>query len=403
MQALTWSPLRSLLFLASVGGLVGCAPAPGTGALQQPIVGGKAATLCQWPTAIISNGYGCTGTLVNPKVVITAGHCVAESSPSTTFTFGEGERGPRSVKARCTANPNFDINSNAPGNDISVCVLDQPVTDVPIVPVLMGCEVDKALQKGSMATLVGYGATGPSQQGFGTKRLVNVPIVSVNHTYGEVTMGNPQVGACNGDSGGPAYVKLADGTWRVFGATSRGTGAACASGSVYTLISDYMKWIEKTISIDITPCFDADGTWNPGPDCKGFPMNPEQGGGSWDKGCAENAMLSGPSTTCGPNGGGSSDGGAGDGGMSGDDGGSSNDDGGTVPPESDGGSNGSPDMATGGTDSGTGGSGGNGGTKDPGGHWEGGCSFAGDASTSTGALFLFGLAFVLLARRRRSS
>lgn len=62
--------------------------------------------------------------------------------------------------------------------------------------------------------------------------------------------------------------------------------------------SQAVPWIEKESGIDITPCFDVDGTWNPTDDCGRFPLDPGATG-SW-----ENACGGGPvgkmSSTCGP-------------------------------------------------------------------------------------------------------
>jgi MYXO-CTERM domain-containing protein len=60
-----------------------------------------------------------------------------------------------------------------------------------------------------------------------------------------------------------------------------------------------MEWFESESGIDITPCHDADGTWNPGQDCFQFPKDPAAGGGSWQSGC-EPGPLGGYSSACGP-------------------------------------------------------------------------------------------------------
>jgi hypothetical protein len=40
--------------------------------VAEPIVGGQAASACMWPTCVQAGG--CTNTLVNPRLVISAGH-----------------------------------------------------------------------------------------------------------------------------------------------------------------------------------------------------------------------------------------------------------------------------------------------------------------------------------------
>jgi hypothetical protein len=106
--------------------------------------------------------------------------------------------------------------------------------------------------------------------------------------------------SCYGDSGGPSYIQLDDGSWRVFGAVS---GSAvddpnCGNLGIWTLIHVYAQWIENTSGYDVTPCHDADGTWNPSNACTEFPVSPGAGEGAWGNGCR--GQLSDAAETCGP-------------------------------------------------------------------------------------------------------
>ncbi|MEM6997214.1 MAG: hypothetical protein AAF721_42305 [Myxococcota bacterium] len=51
--------------------------------------------------------------------------------------------------------------------------------------------------------------------------------------------------------------------------------------------------------MDITPCHDADGGWNPTEACGGFPTEMVDNGSRWGAQC-EPADVSPPSATCGP-------------------------------------------------------------------------------------------------------
>lgn len=75
----------------------------------------------------------------------------------------------------------------------------------------------------------------------------------------------------------------------------------CGYGALYSTFAHVMPWIERGAGFDITPCHDADGTWNPDERCSGFPLAPDDGtqsSESWVNGCATEA-LSGPGATCG--------------------------------------------------------------------------------------------------------
>src|SRR5439155_7815297 len=132
---------------------------------------------------------------------------------------------------------------------------------------------------------------------FGTKRWVETTLNEVD-TGRSVQVGGMGKAPCFGDSGGPAFVQLADGSWRVFGIDSSGLSGDCRDGDRMALIHPAVPWIEKTSGIDITPCHDADGTWHPSRWCRSFSMAPGSPGRTWTNGCAESGM-SGPEETCG--------------------------------------------------------------------------------------------------------
>src|SRR5687768_15901989 len=64
--------------------LIGDDDLPQTNTTESPVIGGTAAPAGKWPdtVAVMWGGeQGCTGTLVAPTVVVTAGHCVADGAP----------------------------------------------------------------------------------------------------------------------------------------------------------------------------------------------------------------------------------------------------------------------------------------------------------------------------------
>lgn len=261
------------------------------------ILGGAAVASCGWPSTVWVDH--CTATLVHPRMVVLASHCIVLAGEPTTASFGESIDAPtRQVPiAGCVTYPNWQPTMPGDGNnDIAICELAEPVDDVPIVPILMGCEAD-ALQPAATVTLVGFGVH--DQQGtMGTKYAADVAVQMVGSDA--IFVGDDTASSCNGDSGGPAFVQLADGSWRVFGVTSgaAGTTPGCPQTAVYTMIHRYADWIETTSMLDVTPCHDADGTWNPDERCTEFPLSPNEVAGAWAMGC-DDGERSGPSATCG--------------------------------------------------------------------------------------------------------
>ena len=219
-----------------------------------------------------------------------AKHCVEDDTP-VDILFGDTPLMParRMAIASCKGDDLFDF---------AYCVLAQEVTDVPIVPILYGCE-KQIITIGAKVVLVGFGLIGANTPSPGSqKRWVETEVAEILPT--SLVVGDTMHGACFGDSGGPAYIKLPDGSWRVWGVTHGGLeGAVCGAQSDYMYTPAFVQWIEQQSGLDVTPCYDATGAWSPGPKCTGFPMNPEVSDGTWAHMCTENLLVSGPSAACG--------------------------------------------------------------------------------------------------------
>lgn len=303
--------MDSRLLVSSLCGLacLALAPAPvaWAGGPDGPIVeapspeplisNGAPAMNCQWPTTVALFGGGglCSGTLVHPEIVTTAAHC---GFPST-ITFGETVNTPRRevVVDHCLRNPAWSMSDNngVNANDYAYCKLAQPVYDIPFTPPVYGCEIE-ILSPGRAATIVGFG-NNEGDNGAGTKRWAETTIQTVVGEFTEtVVVGTVGTAACSGDSGGPAYVQYPDGSWHAFATVSGGPPCG-AGGDTYTLIYKAVPWIEENSGVDITPCHDVDGTWNPTPACQGFALDPLDTEVAWTEWCATPRL--GPSATCG--------------------------------------------------------------------------------------------------------
>jgi len=250
----------------------------------QAIYGGTEVVTCGWPTAVTMEG-ACSATLVHPQVVIYAAHC---GSQYQQVIMGETLNVP---KRKLAVDFCKTYQGGQSGTDFAFCKLKEPVLDVPIVPILMGCETE-LLKPGQEVTIVGFGDAdnGP----YGTKREVVTTINGIQND--EASIGGNGKDSCQGDSGGPVYIQVSDGTWRVFGITSY--GGTCGTGGFYSMMHKGMPWFESESGIDLTPCHNADGSWQPGFDCKGFPSAPGVGGGAWPEGCG-GGPVGGFSATCG--------------------------------------------------------------------------------------------------------
>jgi hypothetical protein len=261
----------------------------------------------------------CTATLIHPRIVITAAHCLnttfnypgnpfpKDLKKTATITFGDNSATLFKLDATCRAGAEGEAGVSTSA-DWAYCVLpdDDRVKKLPTIPPLVGCEAAAFLKAGAKAWVVGYGWPTANDQTFGTKRQVEVLINGINQPAdGVLDVGDAQHGACHGDSGGPLYVHLTDGAhdygWRVLGSTS-GPGAqncSCSCSSVYVNVANHVAQIEKNESIDVTPCTDSSGNWQPGPDCQGFQSDPANATGSFPS-CVV-ARTTEPIQSCGSN------------------------------------------------------------------------------------------------------
>ncbi len=276
----------------------------GIDAPSTQIYGGDETEQCAWPSVVYlaTGNSACTGALVHPQIVLTAAHCVP-GDVSASVRFGERSEVAVELAATeyCRAYPGF-VNT-ATGDDFGFCKLAAPVDNIPVTPIAFGCE-ESILGTGTQVTHVGYGRD--QDGGSGRKKFVSLPVNAVTPA-GEIITGGANTGICSGDSGGPVMTRLAsslggDDTWRVIGIHSWAQMAApgeCNGVAGSVIASRAIDFIEQESGIDVTPCFTADGAWDPTWGCQGFPIDPGQGGeGSYAAMC-ETGPLGGFSELCG--------------------------------------------------------------------------------------------------------
>lgn len=263
-------------------------------ALQPRIYGGDIAKTCEFPTTVYAKG--CTGTLVHPRVVLSAGHC----PEPTHIDFGES-----------IANPALRIpvkwceSTSFASTDARICVLERSVDGLPIAPILQGCEI-KALKANAQVWVAGFGLDDQdpaSGAQLDEKRWVATTINQVAEQ--ELSVGGSGKGGCQGDSGGPVYLKLADGSYRTIGVTHGGTAHPNCDQGIYKRSDQLLPWYEEKLrangegDIDLSPCFDDDGNWAPTQDCGGFSKDVRGPHGNWASRCGQGVPTLRYSASCG--------------------------------------------------------------------------------------------------------
>ncbi len=328
---------------------------------------GEAAT-CEFPTSLhlglISKITGkliihCSGVYVGSGLMLTAAHCATniDEDGEAYVYFGEDWQDPvwSTSDVECVSHPGGDWSAEHPdqiyeGSDIAYCKLGSGGTtnwpEPPIIPVMVpnSCEneyIRDALFSSPpsattfpdepfglninkiFATASGVGFNNPNCEistdagcTTGIKRFTDVPIRSERFIKENKAILFPivqpdPVALLNGDSGGPLYFRMLDGSWRLIGlATAISVENLWNHNSskgelhqdlfpvaYYTSVPRYVRWIENSSGVDITPCH----TYNPdtnrwdftgGSSCAdNVPTSSTAGGSAWFFGSGDNVTA----------------------------------------------------------------------------------------------------------------
>lgn len=210
---------------------------------REPIVGGAVDPTHAFVVALeLPEGDLCTGVLVAPDVVLTAGHCVRGRSPADiTVSFGEDSSHPIATSgvAWVTVYPGATgtIDDYDGGVDLGAVGLSTPTS---IAPALVVDTAQRDLT-GAAVEAVGFGRTDPFNPFTAIRRNV-VGLTVLESCTRVIKTGDTQRNTCNGDSGGAI---LQDGA--LIAIVSAGM-AGCSTSSVQTRLDAHRLWLDALVS-----------------------------------------------------------------------------------------------------------------------------------------------------------
>ncbi len=263
------------------------------GSVQPKIVGGSTASVSTypWQAAVVystaqkpaQNAHQrqfCGGSLLTSRIVITAGHCIADTDPDCSLTCAISDPGgdgtaridPNDVDVvlgrstlsdssqgaeipvtavilRANFNGNYQ-GDGVPRYDVAYLVLPSPSGQTPIK--IAGTDEGALWDAGSTPEISGWGTTSETSDTVDTLRSATVGVIPDTSCTSPSVYGsdfdpstmlcagnlNGGVDSCFGDSGGPLEAPLEGGGYRLVGITGWGDGCARANApGVYTRVA----------------------------------------------------------------------------------------------------------------------------------------------------------------------
>jgi hypothetical protein len=245
--------MKHLQHIVAAAALVAASPAFAIVGGAPPFADGVGRSVV---TIVGSRGTFCSGALIAPRLVLTAGHCVQAGTEYRIVEYDTAHAPQLKTVRRAVAHPGFNMQAilmHRASADVALLELDMPTKDG--VPAALGVP-QLPLAPGNAFTISGIGVT---IRGDGKSAGVvrAAPLVATGkpgtlqiRLVDPATQGSKEgLGACTGDSGGPLFEHQPENPV-IVGVISWSTGAngsaGCGGLTGATPLTLYRDWIVRT-------------------------------------------------------------------------------------------------------------------------------------------------------------
>ena len=178
--------------------------------------GASAVVLLNMRDSFNSPAGACSGTVISPRAILTAAHCVPGNVRTVRMFLGSG---PEVVAESFVAHPDYRGGTTA---DVAVVIMTDPIGRTPI-PLLLSRDA----RISESAVIAGWGR---NQLDIPSTLRAGVTSISAAGALLETQFSASASSVCSGDSGGPILLSEG-GVWSVGGVTSATSANVCNTGT----------------------------------------------------------------------------------------------------------------------------------------------------------------------------